>query len=99
MRANIAVQMRRFWDAGIRGPDFLWAATGSALEAFSRHPVVFRESAIGGKRELMPVSAFLRDARRLVVEFAVGRVLKADPNAEEDTAGLDDITTYYLLHR
>ena len=68
-------------------------------EAFIRHPVVFRESAIGGKREPMPVSAFLRDARRLVVEFAVGRVLKADPDAEEDAAGLDDITTYYLLHR
>ena len=99
MRANIPVQMRRFWDSGIRGPDFLWAATGPALEAFSRHPVVFRESATDGKREAMPVDAFLREARRLVVEFAVGRVLKATTDAEEDAAGLDDITTYYLLHR
>jgi hypothetical protein len=99
MRANISVQMRRFWDADIRGPNFLWAATGPALEAFSRHPVVFYESTTDGKREPMPVAAFLHEARRLVVEFAVGRVLKANPDAEEDAAGLDDITTYYLLHR
>ena len=38
MRENITHQLRDFWDAGIRGPDFVWAATGPALEAFSRHP-------------------------------------------------------------
>ena len=40
MQKNIAVRLREFWDAGIRGPDFVWAATGPALEAYSRHPVV-----------------------------------------------------------
>ena len=40
MRANIAQQLRNFWDAGIRGPDFVWAATGPAMEAYSKHPVV-----------------------------------------------------------
>ena len=30
MRTNIAVKLREFWDAGIRGPDFVWAATGPA---------------------------------------------------------------------
>ena len=40
MRDNITQQLRDFWDAGIRGPDFVWAATGPALEAFSKHPVV-----------------------------------------------------------
>ena len=39
MRENITRRLRGFWDAGIRGPDFVWAATGPALEAFSRHPV------------------------------------------------------------
>ena len=29
-------RLRDFWDAGIRGPDFVWAATGPALEAFSK---------------------------------------------------------------
>ena len=35
MRDRIHTQLRAFWDAGIRGPDFVWAATGPALEAFS----------------------------------------------------------------
>lgn len=37
MRENITRQLRDFWDAGIRGPDFVWAATGPALEALSNH--------------------------------------------------------------
>ena len=49
--------------------------------------------------EPMPVASFLREARRLVVEFAVGRVLKSNSDIDEGAAGLDDITTYYLLHR
>ena len=36
MRERIHTQLRAFWDAGIRGPDFVWAATGPALEAFSQ---------------------------------------------------------------
>ena len=28
MRENIVRRLRDFWDAGIRGPDFVWAATG-----------------------------------------------------------------------
>jgi putative DNA methylase len=98
MRSNIAEQMRRFWDANIRGPDFLWAATGPALEAYSKHPVVLREATSSGAKEAMPVAEFLGEVRRLVVEFAVGRVLRADGN-ENVAAGLDDVTTYYLLHR
>jgi hypothetical protein len=34
----------------------------------------------------------------MVVDFVVGRVLPHDGEAEA-TAGLDDVTTYYLLHR
>ena len=98
MRSNIAEQMRRFWDANIRGPDFLWAATGPALEAYSKHPVVLREATSSGAKEAMPVAEFLGEVRRLVVEFAVGRVLRAD-GSENVAAGLDDVTTYYLLHR
>ncbi|MDG2571268.1 hypothetical protein P7L87_27325 [Vibrio parahaemolyticus] len=90
--------MRRFWDAGIRGPDFVWAATGPALEAYSRHPVVLREATATGRAESMPVSEFLREVRRLVIEFAVGRVLKGE-GSSEGSSGLDDVTTYYLLHR
>jgi adenine-specific DNA methylase len=98
MRAKIKDQMRRFWDAGIRGPDFLWAATGPALEAYSQHPVVLREATTSGAKEAMPVAEFLREVRRLVVEFAVGRVLRPD-GSESAAAGMDDVTTYYILHR
>ena len=30
MRDNVVRKLRDFWDAGIRGPDFVWAATGPA---------------------------------------------------------------------
>src|SRR5262249_35396594 len=66
MREKIRTQMHSFWDAGIRGPDFVWAATGPALEAYSRHPVVYRETSTSGQREQMPVDEFLREVRRLV---------------------------------
>ena len=38
MEEKITIRLREFWDAGIRGPDFVWAATGPAMEAYSRHP-------------------------------------------------------------
>ena len=95
MRENITRQLRDFWVAGIRGPDFVWAATGPALEAFSKHPVVKRADAPG---ERLAVSEFLREVRRFVVDFVVGRVLTHDGDTQV-TSGLDDVTTYYLLHR
>ena len=95
MRERIRTQLRDFWDAGIRGPDFVWAATGPALEAFSKYPVVKKADEAGAQ---MNVSEFLREVRRIVVDFVVGRVLTQDGEAEA-VSGLDDVTTYYLLHR
>ncbi len=95
MRERIRTQLRDFWDAGIRGPDFVWAATGPALEAFSKYPVVKKADEAGAQ---MTVSEFLREVRRIVVDFVVGRVLTQDGEAEA-ISGLDDVTTYYLLHR
>ena len=94
MRHNIHTRLRDYWDAGIRGPDFVWAATGPALEAYSKHPVVKKANEPG---KLMEVSEFLRAVRRLVVDFVVGRVLTGGD--ETSTSGLDDVTTYYILHR
>ncbi len=93
MRSNITESLRRFWDAGIRGPDFVWAATGPALEAFSRHPVVKKADS---PSETLSVADFLRQVRRIVVTFVVNRLLEAEPGAPTE---LDDLTTYYLLHR
>lgn len=72
----------------------MWAATGPALEVYSRHPVVKKANDPG---KTMEVSEFLRAVRRIVVDFVVGRVLS--PSDEEAVSGLDDLTTYYLLHR
>ena len=94
MREKITQQLRDFWDAGIRGPDFVWAATGPALEAFSKYPAVKKAN---DPDKLMTVSEFLREVRRMVVDFVVRRVLSRD--GEEAVTGLDDVTTYYLLHR
>jgi adenine-specific DNA methylase len=109
MRANITARLREFWDAGIRGPDFVWAATGPALEAYSRHPVVKKANDPG---KTMEVSEFLSHVRRMVVDFVVGRVLTGDlpaaPGAAQaggdgaDLAAADRLdapTAYYLLHR
>ncbi|MYD25363.1 MAG: DUF1156 domain-containing protein [Gemmatimonadetes bacterium] len=94
MKSNISRQLHDFWDAGIRGPDFVWAATGPALEAFSKHPAIKKAN---DPDQLMSVSEFLREVRRMVVDFVVGRVLTHD--GEDTISGLDDVTTYYLLHR
>ena len=88
-------QLRDFWDAGIRGPDFVWAATGPAMEAFSKYPAVKKAD---DPKQFMTVSEFLREVRRMVVDFVVGRVLTR-PDGQNEITGLDDITTYYLLHR
>ena len=96
MEVNISLRLRDFWDAGIRGPDFVWAATGPAMEAFSKHPVI--KKADTANNEVMTVSEFLKQVRRIVVNFVVGRVLSTD-GEDRDGAELDSVTTYYLLHR
>lgn len=93
MRENIATQLREFWDAGIRGPDFVWAATGPAMEAYSKYPAV--KKANSPSNEFLSVKEFLDAVRRIVIEFVVGRVL----HIESGTDRLDSVTSYYLLHR
>ncbi|MFW6106626.1 MAG: DUF1156 domain-containing protein [bacterium] len=98
MSNNITVKLRDFWDAGIRGPDFVWAATGPALEAYSKHPVVKKANA---QQSVMRVSEFLTHVRRSVVDFVVGRVLTGEQDGDDKAATdrLDEPTAYYLLHR
>jgi hypothetical protein len=73
----------------------VWAATGPALEVYSEYPIVRKANEPG---ELMKVEEFLRQVRRIVVNFVVGRVLFGEATSEE-ASGLDDVTNYYLLHR
>lgn len=92
MQQNISRHAHEFWDAGIRGPDFIWAALGPALQAFSLHPVVKKADRQG---EFLTVAEFLRSVRRIVVSFVVSKILQGEGQSDE----LDDLTTYYLLHR
>jgi putative DNA methylase len=99
MHENIRIKLRDFWDAGIQGPDFIWAATGPALEAYSKHPVVKKANDPG---KIMDVSEFLSHVRRMVVDFVVGRVLTRSDEDSRDLSlaeRLDEPTAYYLLHR
>lgn len=98
MQLKISEHLRDFWDAGIRGPDFVWAATGPALESYSKHPIVKKANDPG---QIMTVSEFLTHVRRMVVDFVVGRVLSgdSDDNVEATADRLDEPTAYYLLHR
>lgn len=95
MQQRLSERLHDYWDAGIRGPDFVWAATGPALEAYSQYPVVKKANSPGA---VMTVTEFLQQVRRLVVDFVVGRVL-SETGGSAAISGLDDVTTYYLLHR
>ena len=98
MRENIHQQLRDFWDAGIRGADFVWAATGPALEAYSAHPYVRKTGQPG---ETLGVREFLDEARKIVLEYAVAGVFQDTVGAAagDEAARLDPVTAYYLLHR
>jgi adenine-specific DNA methylase len=95
MHSRIYDRLRTFWDAGIRGPDFVWAATGPALEAYSKHPVVKKADE---PNAVLTVSEFLHAVRRIVVDYVVGRVLSRGGEST-DAEALDNPTIYYLLHR
>ncbi len=95
MRSKIYERLNEYWDAGIRGPDFVWSATGPALESYSKHPIVRKANQ---PNAVLTVSEFLREVRRIVVDYVVGRVLSRDGDGEV-ASDLDDLTIYYLLHR
>lgn len=97
MRTRIAAKLREYWDAGIRGPDFVWAATGPAMEAYSKHPVVRKANE---PNATMGVGEFLHHVRRMVVDYVVGQVLTGEKGSDLAAADrLDEVTAYYLLHR
>jgi len=88
MQERITERLRYFWDAGIQGPDFVWAAIGPALESYSSYTEVRR---MGGQP--FTVSEFLTEVRRMVTDFALGQILHG-----ASTEALDEWTRYYLMH-
>lgn len=91
--------LQYYFDLGIQGPDFIWAALGPALEAYSAHTHVKKTA--GG---IMTVTEFLREVRRLVLQFSLGelpgfRELAQETQGRGESVELDPVTQYYLLHR
>jgi putative DNA methylase len=91
--------LQYYFDLGIRGPDFIWAALGPALQAYSEHPFVKKTG--GG---MMTVREFLDEVRKLVLQFSLGelpgfRELQRTTQGRGETVALDSVTQYYLLHR
>lgn len=89
MQERITERLRYFWDVGIRGPDFVWAAIGPALESYSSYKAVKWNT---GK--LFTVTEFLTEVRRIVTDFALGQILHG-----ASTEALDEWTRYYLMHK
>jgi len=89
METRITERLRYFWDIGLSGPDFVWAAIGPALESYSSYDEVRRMNGAP-----FTVSEFLKEVRRLVADFALGQILHG-----QSTEGLDEWTRYYLMHR
>ncbi len=91
--------LQYYFDLGIRGPDFIWAALGPALQAYSEHPFVKKTG--GG---MMTVQEFLDEVRKLVLQFSLGelpgfRELHRETQGRGETVALDPVTQYYLLYR
>ncbi|MBS3907389.1 MAG: DUF1156 domain-containing protein [Syntrophaceae bacterium] len=91
--------LQYYFDLGITGPDFIWAALGPALEAYSAHPFVKKQE--GG---VMTVPEFLKEVRKLVLQFSLGelpgfRDVQKDTQGRGEAVELDAVTQYYLLHR
>jgi len=91
--------LQYYFDLGVRGPDFIWAALGPALQAYSEHPFVKKTG--GG---MMTVREFLDEVRKLVLQFSLGelpgfRELQRETQGRGESVALDPVTQYYLLHR
>jgi putative DNA methylase len=89
--------LRYFFDLHVRGADFLWAAPGPALAAYSAHPYVKKTA--GG---YLDVRDFLNEVRKLVLQFALGSLKgfnDLQTQTDRATVVLDPVTQYYLLHR
>jgi adenine-specific DNA methylase len=88
MQRTIRPRLEEFWDSGIRAADFFMAAIGPGLEAFSRYDEVRRAD---GRR--VEVGEFLDEVRKIVLEFALERVL----GAKAEAGAVDGPTQFALL--
>ncbi len=99
MRARITERLDYFWDQGVRGADFLWAAIGPGLEAYSAYDAVYRND-----DSPYTVAEFLKTVRQEATAYALDRVLRQASGSDRasqksDVSGMDELTRYCLMHR
>ncbi len=71
MQAAIGPQLEYFWASGVRGADFFMSAIGPGLASYSRFDEVRRASG-----EVVSVGEFLLEVHKIVLEFALSRVME-----------------------
>lgn len=89
LEERVRRKLSQFWDEGIRGADFFMSAIGPAVEAFGKYARVEKLSG-----EPVTVAELLEYVRKVVAEFAIGRILH---NAQ--LGSVDAHTRFYLLWR
>jgi putative DNA methylase len=89
IEARVREKLAQFWAEGIRGADFFMSAIGPAVEAFGKYARVEKLSG-----EPVSVAELLEYVRKVVSEFALGRVL-----GSAQLGGVDAPTRFYLLYR
>ncbi|MCS7249242.1 MAG: hypothetical protein NZ840_13530, partial [Anaerolineales bacterium] len=89
IEARVRHKLAQFWEAGIRGADFFMSAIGPAVEAFGKYARVEKLSG-----EAVSVAELLEYVRKVVAEFALGRILQ-----QAQLGGVDAPTRFYLLWR
>jgi len=89
IRKRIKVKLAQFWSEGISGSDFFVSAIGPAIEVFGRYSKVEKPSG-----EEVSAKELLEYVRKIVIEFALERILK-----NPSLGGIDAETLFYLLWR
>jgi adenine-specific DNA methylase len=89
IKKRIKDKLAQFWNEGISGSDFFISAIGPAVEVFGRYSKVEKPSG-----EVVSAKDLLEYVRKVVMEFALERILK-----NPSLGGIDSETLFYLLWR
>ncbi|GBC99631.1 hypothetical protein HRbin17_02160 [bacterium HR17] len=94
MQDAIPKSLERFWDAGISGADFWQSSIGPAVAVFGRYKKVVKQDGTE-----VSVRELLEEARKIVAQYALKRVLEKVGGDAYTVGGLDPLTRLYLVWR
>lgn len=89
LNKRIMERLDHFWEQGIRGADFFISAIGPAVEVFGRYERVKKLSG-----EEVSASDLLEEVRKLVTQYALGRILRGVKLEK-----IDPLSRFYILWR